>query len=186
MAVGLGGGWRPRRTTNCAALYFKGEGVAQDNPRALALYRAATEQGDGPAHDMVSFILLESAAAPDYREARRFAELAAAQGSSITRLGMIFHNALGVDRDPAQAASWWRRGAERGDADGQAMLGAAYHLGAGVMRDPIEAFTWLTRAHAGGSALAARFLDAVRAGLSAQEVAAGERQAAVPLPEPSS
>ena len=176
---------------NCAALYFKGEGVAQDNPRALALYRAAAEQGDGPAQDMLSFILLEnleSAAAPDYREARRFAELAAAQGiaASMTRLGMIFHNALGVDRDAAQAASWWRRGAERGDADGQAMLGAAYHLGAGVKCDPIEAFTWLTRAHVGGSALAAGFLDAVRAGLSAQEIAVGERQAAAPLPEPPS
>ena len=38
----------------------------------------------------------------------------------MTRLGMIFHNALGVERDPAQAVLWWRRGAERGDADGQA------------------------------------------------------------------
>jgi uncharacterized protein len=173
---------------NCAALYFKGEGVAQDNSRAPALYRAAAEQGEGPAQDMLSFILLESVAAADYREARRFAELAAAQGiaASMTRLGMIFHNALGVDRDPALAVSWWRRGAERGDADGQAMLGAAYHLGAGVKRDPMEAFTWLTRAHAGGSALAAGFLDAVRAGLSTQEIAAGERGATAPLPEPSS
>jgi TPR repeat protein len=93
---------------------------------------------------------------------------------------------LGVDRDPAQAVSWWRRGAERGDPDGQAMLGAAYHLGAGVKRDPIEAFTLLTRARAGGSTLAAGFLDAVRAGLSAQEIAASERRADAPLPEPSS
>lgn len=173
---------------NCAALYFKGEGVAQDDPRALALYRAAAEQGDRPAQDMLSIILLKSVAAPDYRGARRFAEPAAALGiaASMTRHGMIFHNALGVDRDRARAVSWWRRGAKRGDADGQAMLGAAYHLGAGVKRDPIEAFTWLTRARAGGSALAAGFLDAVRAGSSAQEIAAGERRAAAPLPEPSS
>jgi TPR repeat protein len=173
---------------NCAALYFKGDGVAQDYPQALALYRAAAEKGDGPAQDMLSFILLESVAAPDYREARHFAELAAAQGiaASTTRLGMILHDALGVDRDPAQAVSRWRQGAEPGDANGQAMLGAAYHLGAGVKRDPIEAFSWLTRARAAGSALAAGFLDAVRAALSAQEIATGERQAAAPLPEPSS
>ena len=172
---------------NCAALYFKGEGVAQDDARALALYHAAAAQGDGPAQDMLSFILLENEAAPDYGEARHFAELAAAQGiaASMTRLGMMFHNALGVDRDPAQAALWWRRGAERGDADGQAMLGAAYHLGAGVKRDPVEALAWLTRAHTGGSPLAAGFLEAVRAGLSAQEIAAGEARAAAPLPEPS-
>jgi TPR repeat protein len=173
---------------NRAALYFKGEGVAQDCPQALALYRAAAEQGDGPAQGMLSFILLESVAAPDYREARRFAELAAAQGiaASMTRLGMIFHNAPGADRDPARAVSWWRQGAERGDADGQAMPGAAYHLCAGVERDPIEAFTWLTRARAGGSALVAGFLNAVRAELPAQEIAVGERRAGAPLPEPSS
>jgi len=40
----------------------------------------------------------------------------------MTRLGMLYHNAIGVDRDPVEAARWWRRGAERGDADGQAML----------------------------------------------------------------
>src|SRR5262249_36022152 len=32
---------------NLAALYFKGEGVAQDYVRAAELYRAASEQGDG-------------------------------------------------------------------------------------------------------------------------------------------
>ena len=50
-------------------------------------------------------------------------------------------------------------GAERGDADGQAMLGAAFHLGAGVPRDPVAALAWLLRARAGGSALAAPFFE---------------------------
>jgi uncharacterized protein len=127
-------------------------------------------------------------AAPDYVEARRWAEAAAARGvaASMTRLGMIFHNALGAERDPAQAVSWWRRGAERGDADAQAMLGAAYHLGAGVARDPIEALVWLLRARAGGSALAAQFFQAVRTALAPADVAEAERRAAAPLPEPMS
>jgi hypothetical protein len=121
----------------------------------------------------------------DYVEARRWALAAAERGiaSSMTRLGMIFHNALGVDRDPVHAALWWQRGAERGDADGQAMLGAAYHLGAVVPRDPVEAFAWLLRARAGGSALAGRFFQAVRAGLSAEQVAQAEQRAAAPLPQ---
>ncbi len=77
------------------------------------------EQGDAPAQDMLSWMFLEGEVAePDYVEARRWAEAAAAQGiaPSMTRLGMLFHNALGVERDPAQAVSWWRRGAEGGDA----------------------------------------------------------------------
>ena len=54
----------------------------------------------------------------------------------MTRLGMLYHNALGVERDAGAAAHWWRRGAERGDADGQAMLGAAYHSAPACRRDP--------------------------------------------------
>src|ERR1700692_3068932 len=61
---------------NCAALYFKGEGVEQDYSRALELYRAAAEQDDGAAQDMLSWMLLEGeVTAPDYVAARRFAEL---------------------------------------------------------------------------------------------------------------
>jgi hypothetical protein len=113
-------------------------GVGPDYVRAAALYRAAAEQGDGPAQDMLSSMLLDGEVAePDPAEAQRWALAAAEQGmvSSMTRLGKMFHDALGVDRDPAEAARWWRRAAERGDADGQTLLGAALHLGAGVTRD---------------------------------------------------
>jgi TPR repeat protein len=96
----------------------------------------------------------------------------------MTRLGMIFHNALGVPRDPAQAVHWWRRGAQRGDADGQAMLGAALHLGTGVSRDPVMALAWLLRARDAGSALATAFLAPARAALSAAEIAEAQRRAA--------
>jgi hypothetical protein len=99
----------------------------------------------------------------------------------MTRLGMIFHNALGVERDAGQAAIWWRRGAARGDADGQAMLGAAYYLGAGINRDPLAAFVWLSRAQAGGSPLAAQFYNAARGALSETEIAEAQRRAALPL-----
>src|SRR5579863_3154609 len=102
----------------------------------------------------------------------------------MTRLGMIFHNALGVERDPAKSVHWWRRGAERGDADGQAMLGAAYYLGAGVERDPRQALVWLLRAAAGKSELAPRYVTAARSVLTAAEIADAEQRAAVPLPEP--
>ena len=97
----------------------------------------------------------------------------------MTRIGMLYHNALGVERDPVEAARWWREGAEAGDADGQAMLGAAYHLGSGVERDSIEAFVWLTRANDGGSRLAAPFLGAARALLSVEDLAEAGRRVAL-------
>jgi uncharacterized protein len=135
---------------------------------------------------MLSWMLLEGETIqPDVTAARQWALAAAEQGiaASMTRLGMIYHNALGVERDPAEAVSWWRKAAERGDADGQAMLGAAFHLGAGIAPDRMAALAWLLRAQAGGSALAASFLQAARALLSKAEVAEAERRAAAPLPE---
>jgi TPR repeat protein len=101
----------------------------------------------------------------------------------MTRIGMLYHNALGVERDPAEAAHWWRRGAVGGDADGQAMLGAAYTLGAGVSRDSVAALAWLLRAQAGGSRLAAAFLGPARAALDADGIAEAERRAIAPLSE---
>jgi TPR repeat protein len=101
----------------------------------------------------------------------------------MTRLGMLYHNALGVERDTQAAVKWWKEGAERGDADGQAMLGAAYHLGAGAPKDRVAAFAWLLRAKAGGSPLAMRFYDVACAELSPDELAEAERRAAEPLPE---
>jgi uncharacterized protein len=136
---------------------------------------------------MLSWMLLEGkAVAADFTEARRWALAAAEQGlaTSMTRLGMIYHNALAVERDPVAAANWWRRGAERGDPDGQAMLGAAYHLGAGVTRDKLAAYVWLLRARVGRSPLAAAFLEAARAALSSDEIMVAEHRAAASLPEP--
>jgi TPR repeat protein len=101
----------------------------------------------------------------------------------MARLGMIYHNALGVDRDPAIAATWWAKAAARGDADGQAMLGAAHLIGAGVPHDRVIALAWLLRASAGGSALAVPFLNNARSALTAEEIADAERRAAAPLPE---
>ena len=85
----------------------------------------------------------------------------------MTRVGMMYHNALGgVPRDPAEAAAWWSKAAVAGDADGQAMLGAAHLMGAGAVRDPERALWLLLQAKAGGSELALRFIDAARGALT--------------------
>ena len=84
-------------------------------------------------------MLLEGECIPaDAIEARRWALAAAEQGipAAMTRVGMIYHNAIGVERDPGVAAMWWEKAALRKDADAQAMLGAACLLGAGVAPAP--------------------------------------------------
>jgi len=113
----------------------------------------------------------------------RWALAAAEQGipAAMTRVGMIYHNAIGVERDPGVAVMWWEKAALRKDADAQAMLGAACLLGAGVAQDGIVALAWLLRAKAGGSALAEPFIASARASLSGEAIAEAERRAAAPL-----
>jgi TPR repeat protein len=113
----------------------------------------------------------------------RWAQQAAGQGiaASMTRIGLLYNNALGVERDTKAAAAWWRKAALLGDADGQAMLGAAYHLGAGVARDRVAALAWLSRARAARSKLADNFYHPVRSSCSPEERAEAERRASLPL-----
>ena len=156
---------------NLAALYFKGEGVEQSDAEALRLYRLAAEQGDAPAQDMLSWMLLEGALEANRAEALRWARAAAEAGiaTSMTRLGMIHHDAIGVERDAALAAEWWRRGMEAGDPDSQAMLGAATLLGQGVPKDAACALSLLLEAERQGSLLASPFIKAARAAASPAE-----------------
>ena len=132
-------------------------------------------------------MLLEGEHVPaDIAAAHRWALAAAGNGvaAAMTRLGMLYHSAIGVERDPAIAADWWRRGAELGDADAQAMLGAAHHLGSGVPRDRVAALAWLLRG-AGRRQQPGRAVP--RAGpcraVRREEIAEAESRARRPLPE---
>jgi TPR repeat protein len=174
---------------NYAAFHMQGfEGSDADYVVAADYYRRAAEQGDAPAQDMLSWMLLEGEVMPmDAAQARHWAERAAEAGiaSSMTRLGMLYHNAIGVERDPKEAVFWWLKGANGGDADAQAMLGAAFHMGQGTAKDGVAALAWLMRATRGGSELARPFLGPVRDSLSAEDIAAAERLALEPLAEAS-
>ncbi len=158
---------------NLAALYFKGEGVEQNDDSALRWYRAASDQNDAPAQDMLAWMLLERGDKADLPDVMSLSEAAAEAGiaHSMTRLGMLHHEALGVERSPEKAAHWWRLGAEAGDADADAMLGAAYLLGQGVERDGVKALSLLLKAERGASQFAPRFIKAAHDSLTEDEIA---------------
>ena len=54
---------------------------------------------------------------------------------------MMYCYGRGVDKDYAQAAQWWRKAAEQGNATVQRGLGALYALGQGLERDYGQAAT---------------------------------------------
>ncbi|MHB8453448.1 MAG: tetratricopeptide repeat protein [Acidiferrobacterales bacterium] len=64
-------------------------------------------------------------------------------------LGALYSNGdieTGIDRNPAAAASWYRRAAEQGHIAAQYNLGVLYASGSGVPHDLVEAARWWRRA----------------------------------------
>ncbi|MDX1514654.1 MAG: tetratricopeptide repeat protein [Gammaproteobacteria bacterium] len=61
-------------------------------------------------------------------------------------IGLLYDNGAGVERDPAEAARWYRLAAEAGDATAQAYLAEMYARGQGVEQDLSEAVEWYRKA----------------------------------------
>ena len=57
-------------------------------------------------------------------------------------LGYCYDEGQGVPQDYTQAAYWYRKAAEQGDADAQYNLGYCYKYGRGVLKDMVEAGRW--------------------------------------------
>jgi TPR repeat protein len=121
------------------------ESAGQDQ-EAARLYEIAANRGSADAQDALGRMMFELETQEGYEKSRRWSELAAAQGvaSADTRLATIYHEGLGVDRDPQRAAAFFLRAARAGHPGAQLMIGIAYHVGAGVEANRLEAAFWLS------------------------------------------
>lgn len=80
----------------------------------------------------------------------------------------MYEKGRAVEQDQSEAASWYRRAAEQGDADAQYRLGNQYRLGKGVVQDDSIAAYWYRKAanqhhEAARHALSVLEIDADRA-----------------------
>jgi TPR repeat protein len=62
------------------------------------------------------------------------------------RLGMMYASGDGVPTDESEAVRWFRKAAEKGNAEGEYSLGEMYLTGRGVAVDFHEAVNWIRRA----------------------------------------
>ena len=65
---------------------------------------------------------------------------------AMHNLGVMYANGLGVSRDYAKAAHWYRKAAEQGDGWAQTNLGLMYRHGQGVSKDEAKAAYWYRKA----------------------------------------
>ena len=66
-------------------------------------------------------------------------------------LALSYANGDGVQKDSAEAATWYRKSAEQGNADAQCSLGVMYANGIGVQKDSVQAHAWMNNASANGN-----------------------------------
>ncbi len=62
------------------------------------------------------------------------------------KLGRMYQEGQGVQKDHAEAAKWYRRSAEAGQPFAQNNLGVMYKNGRGVEQDNVQAYFWFSLA----------------------------------------
>ena len=89
------------------------------------------------------------------------------------RLGLVYLEATGEMRSPAEAAKWLESAALQGQPQAQYKLGILYVNGNGVSQDLIQAYMWLSlsaRHIAGSGSEATRQRDLIAARMSSSQV----------------
>ena len=139
---------------NLAAMYYKGQGVPQDDAEAATWYRKAADQGDAVAQNNIGLMYDNGRGVPqDYGAAVTWYRRAAEQGQTGAQfnLGVMYRNGLGVGQDPAEAALWFQRAAEAGLAEAQYTMGRMRHLGVVLVRDHRRALKLVPQGRGPGS-----------------------------------
>ena len=67
-------------------------------------------------------------------------------GDGIAMAQVLFGMQLQAEKNFAEAATWYRKGAEQGDRNGMRNLGVLYRDGTGLPKDPSQAMSWFRKA----------------------------------------
>lgn len=131
---------------------FTGVGATPDHNEAVVWFRTSADAGYAPAQLWMGWAY-DTGAANLVRNAELaifWYQKAAAQENHAAEnsLGVMHHNARGVERDYVRAAAWYRKAAAGGETWGEANLGRLYLHGNGVDKDAAEALRLLNLAAA--------------------------------------
>ena len=162
--------------------YGNGEGVPQDDTQAVACFRKAAEQGNAHAQYNLGAWYEEGedqGVPQDDTQAAFWRRKIRAWRAYINSVD--FHNS--EHWRYTQAAFWYRKAADQGDADAQDALGDLYDKGQGVPQDYAQAALWYRKAADQGNSsaefiLGYLYLDGDGVPQDATEAAAWFRKAA--------
>lgn len=131
-------------------LYAQGLGVSRDDTEAAKWYRLAAEKEYTPAQHLLGHLYANGQGLEmtylEVPEPPRNEPERASAGAALSR------------SDYAEAAKWWRKAADQGDAAAQSDLAWLYTNGRGVETNHFEAVKWYRKSAEQGYALAQHWL----------------------------
>jgi len=130
-------------------MYSEGEGVAQDNERAIYWYTKSAEEGYAYSQYALGLMYENGqGVTKDYKQAVYWYSKAAKQGHAWAQhnLGLMYSRGEGVAEDYKKTVYWLGKAAEQGHLYSIRMLGWMYSEGQLVTQDYIKAASWYTKA----------------------------------------
>jgi len=138
-----------------ALMYDTAEGLEENYPQAMLLYRRAADLGYAPAQNNLG-VMYETRAGSDrsYKDAAFWYRKAAAQGYAPAQynLGVMYFIGRGseVPRNYKEAVAWYQKAATQGYAPAQNSLAKMYEYGMGVPVSLAQAYMWYSLASDAG------------------------------------
>ena len=105
---------------NLGVMYDNGEGVAEDDIKAVAWYQKAADQGYAGAQTNLGWMYVKGkGVTKDAVKAVAWYQKAAAQGDADAQLnlGWMYEKGKGVTKDTVKAVAWYQKAAAQGDTD---------------------------------------------------------------------
>jgi len=143
---------------------------------APGLLRPLAEHGMAEAQYVLGMTLIsvdetaEEGAEPDYAQAARWFQKAAAQGlaNAQHQFGRMHAQGLGVPKDREKAEHWYLQAAEQSHGEGQRELAGIYSDGRGLHQDLVTAHMWINLAAASSIGQIGEEYAQIRDGIAAE------------------
>lgn len=129
--------------------YEKGWGVDQDEKEALAWYRKAAAQENGPAFNSIgNFYRTGTVVKADPKQAFGYYQKGAAEkdAQAMLNLGNCYYYGMATEKDEKMAVKWWKDAAEAGNVYAISQMGDCYYFGIGTEKDLSKAVEYYTQA----------------------------------------
>ena len=129
--------------------YEKGWGVEQNEKEALAWYKKAAAQENGPAYNSIgNFYRTGTVVKSDPQQAFEYYQKGAAEkdAQAMLNLGNCYFYGMGVEKDEKTAVKWWKDAADAGNIYAISQMGDCYYYGIGTEKDLTKAVEYLTQA----------------------------------------